>query len=564
MYYLLGLLCSNFTPLWSVSIEMLGSYGNKAIEHIGHADFWSILNEKFQWIQQRNEIPPNEGIDDALISAYAQHEDEREYEVNEQAIDLIQYRINLFKVLNHFPNECENKTKILLPIIFDFFTEEYYDHLLALGLLGGSRSSYMIESSPKVSRRLSRKMSVRTLEAILNLLKQFHHPKQWLEPERLYAFYVRLLISADTQVQQLAYECLLNCLQMPQSIIQSDFSSHSNEIMPLFNPSTCRKTFHELIQGALLEPQVSESLKNQYAFLLIRILYSKLNEKRSLGSTTRGRKDYLELNRKYLFPFLITFASSQLYREHFVYFIRLLIEPFDDELFGHDESQWLTVFKKKIAFHVEEFNLSAYETFIKYLQHSLALLKTFVYKLGVYMHGHIDPVMKFYVLTIKLADYLSSQKVPEDNFNVKRLRVLLKRIRSMSYRGLQTIFELFDSDEKEVFKPSLIDSIWLCCVRENYLDDFFVRNKQREDTVHVLKLAIAWSRTSNLRLAVLGERTDAQDLVQYFIQLLNGSITDDNKQLVIEFVWNLMQLDREYQRTPLLMIRFPLSLSSSS
>ncbi|CAF4597722.1 unnamed protein product, partial [Rotaria magnacalcarata] len=31
MYYLLGLLSSNFTPLWSVSIELLGSYGNKGI-----------------------------------------------------------------------------------------------------------------------------------------------------------------------------------------------------------------------------------------------------------------------------------------------------------------------------------------------------------------------------------------------------------------------------------------------------------------------------------------------------------------------------------------------------
>jgi hypothetical protein len=100
---------------------------------------------------------------------------------------------------------------------------------------------------------------------------------------------------------------------MTKSTLQAEFLFHSEKIMPLFQPSACRKMFHELIQGVLLDSSIAEPLKNQFAFLLIRILYSKLNEKRSLGSTTRGRKDYLELNRKYLFQFLVTFASNELY-----------------------------------------------------------------------------------------------------------------------------------------------------------------------------------------------------------------------------------------------------------
>ena len=54
MCYLLDLLCSNFTPLRSIDIDLVGSYGKKALEHIGHAYFWLILSEKFQWSQQRD------------------------------------------------------------------------------------------------------------------------------------------------------------------------------------------------------------------------------------------------------------------------------------------------------------------------------------------------------------------------------------------------------------------------------------------------------------------------------------------------------------------------------
>jgi hypothetical protein len=39
MHYLFGLLLINFTLLWSITIELLGSYGNKAIQYIGHEYF---------------------------------------------------------------------------------------------------------------------------------------------------------------------------------------------------------------------------------------------------------------------------------------------------------------------------------------------------------------------------------------------------------------------------------------------------------------------------------------------------------------------------------------------
>ena len=545
MYYLLGLLCSNFTPLWSISIELLGSYGNKAIEYIGHTYFWSILNEKFQLIKQRHEFQPIEELSDELINSYLQNETTREYEINDHSIDYIQFRINLFQVLTYFSNECEQKTKILFPIIFDFFSDEFYDHLLSLGLFGKHKSSYIIQST--FTKRLSRKYSIKTLETILNLLKQFHHYHQWFEPSRLYHFYIRLLLSSDNSIQQSAYQCLLTCYQLPESIIQSDFISHSQDILPLFNPSTCRKTFHELIQGVLLEQNLSDELKSQYAFILIRIIYSKLNAKRSLGSTTRGRKDYFELNRKYLFQFLITFASNNLYEKHFHYFIQLLLEPFYDELFSSNDNQWLNSFQNKIFLNTEEFHLNSYEIFIKYIQHSLLLLKTFISKLGVYVHKQMDYIMKFYILTIKFVDYLTNQKgTDEEDFQVKKNRILLKRIRSMGYKGLQIIFQLFDNDENKIFKKDLIDQLWLCCIRESYLDDLLNKTKQREDIVHVLKLAVIWSSTSYLKKTILDGRKDAKDLAKCFIGLLNENIAKENKQLIVEFIWNMLQIDRMY------------------
>jgi hypothetical protein len=44
----------------------------------------------------------------------------------------------------------------------------------------------------------------------------------------------------------------------------------------------------------------------------------------------------------------------------------------------------------------------------------------------------------------------------------------------------------------------------------------------------------------------LNERKDAKDLVKCFMELLNENITNDNKQLIIEFIWNILQIDRMY------------------
>jgi hypothetical protein len=78
------------------------------------------------------------------------------------------------------------------------------------------------------------------------------------------------------------------------------------------------------------------------------------------------------------------------------------------------------------------------------------------------------------------------------------------------------------------------------------LEDLLNKTKQREDIVHVLKLAVIWSSTIYLRKTILNERKDAKDLVKCFMELLNENITNDNKQLIIEFIWNILQIDRMY------------------
>ena len=156
MHYLLGLLCS-------------------------------ILSEKFQWIQQRDAVQTSqEEITDRLVDDSLQCKDEKEYEINEETIRDIQYQLNLFQILNHFPQECKQKPRVLLPIIFDVFLNEYNNHLLSLGLCGQYYSSCIIKAATKITQQLSRKFSVKTLESILNLLKQLHRCQQWSEAEHLY------------------------------------------------------------------------------------------------------------------------------------------------------------------------------------------------------------------------------------------------------------------------------------------------------------------------------------------------------------------------------------------
>ena len=105
----------------------------------------------------------------------------------------------------------------------------------------------------------------------------------------------------------------------------------------------------------------------------------------------------------------------------------------------------------------------------------------------------------------------------------------------MSYRDLQTIFDVFDQSEVNVFKKDLVDDLWRCCIRESYL----VPHRSRQDIVHVLKLAVVCSRTPCLQEVTMGDRQDVKDLVHYSVELFSENITNENKQLIIQFVWNL-------------------------
>ena len=94
--------------------------------------------------------------------------------------------------------------------------------------------------------------------------------------------------------------------------------------------------------------------------------------------------------------------------------------PFAEELFDkRQERQWLNIFQRRISTAEEDDLLTFYEIFIKYLPHSLPLLKTFVTKLGVYIQQQIDWMRR-------LSQF----------FQVKKVRTLLKRFRSVSRRGL--------------------------------------------------------------------------------------------------------------------------------
>jgi len=494
LLYLFGVLKSNFTPLRNVVIDLIGSYGKKALEKIGHAEFWTIFDDEFRFVRNRDETFLKNDDDESFP-----YKNDRNDEINEKNFDWNEFRSNLFEILQHFPSECENKTKLIFPEIFRFFTEEFYDQRLF--------------SNGKSSRRLSEKISLKTGEKMLKLLKEFRHWRQWTDVERLYEFYVRLLLSSNCEIQQLAFQCLLTCVSMPNSTLQKEFLPHVEKILPVFQPNSCRKTLHELIHGVLLDPNQNESLKNQLAFVLIRILFSKLNSKRQLGSTTRRRKNFAELNQKFLFQFLLTFASNRIYSEHFRFFLRLLLEPFAGQIFDGLTSNF-----------VEE-NV---ENFLKILRHSFSLIKTFVDKLGVYFHDYVEYFLRFDILTIEFVD------------KIVDFRLLTRKIRSAAFKNLRRIFEIFDDAEKNPFEKNFFDEIWRIAVKESFLDE---TKGRREDVVHLLKLSVVWSRTTFLRHFVFDDRPEAKKLVEFFFKILNENRRDENETLVFEFISNLMRRD---------------------
>ncbi|CAF0872294.1 unnamed protein product, partial [Didymodactylos carnosus] len=343
--YLLGLLSVNFTPIWKLITEIIGSYGaHDMIVKIGKQIFWNIINEKLLNVTEMIRTEKTSSVllidnhDDLLLNFYIEQikikENELQlYVTNEKSIDYIQYRINLWKIMEQFPNECEAKTKLLVPMILDFFHHEYYDRILVVDLQSSSnKSSFTTDLAHTTIRRLNRHLSLKTLESILNVLKHFRHSEQWYNGEYLYQFYLRLLMSSDNRIQQLAYECLLTCTRLKCSEIKSDFLlHHKDEFLPIFDNATTRKCFYDIIARMTNDNQeLNVSLKHQYSFILIRILYSKLNQKR-LSSTTRGRHDYIETNRKFLLQFLITYSSTSIYRQEMIYFLKLILEPFKDE-----------------------------------------------------------------------------------------------------------------------------------------------------------------------------------------------------------------------------------------
>jgi len=109
VHYLLGLLYTNFTLMWSPVMDLLANYGNGMKRDI----FWQVMGDKLK-------------AADKDIVDMIENIKEGKSVTDEQRIDYINYRNHLWDILARFPQTAEAKNRELVPLFLDSFMNKEY------------------------------------------------------------------------------------------------------------------------------------------------------------------------------------------------------------------------------------------------------------------------------------------------------------------------------------------------------------------------------------------------------------------------------------------------------
>ncbi|XP_071112967.1 small subunit processome component 20 homolog [Haliotis cracherodii] len=332
LYYLLGSLYVNFKLMWEPVRELVKSYAVGMEQDV----FWSVMGDQLKIAAERAEK------DSAVVSSQSVTGDvsmtgdvtavseiytschRHQSNSTGAAPDHINMRLQLWRSMELFPDKCEARGKLVVPIFLKFLSEEYHRRDMNsaptedISIKHGHADQSEFEDEdeedePKdepsdqprgkysKKKKKRRKGIIPSLLSHLHVFSKFKSPKSLHKDQELRKIYQELLHHKDLSVQKAAFSCVLTYNHKYLNPYRENFSRLLDD-----------KTFKEEIIAFSIDPdntQIKSEHRQNILPVLMGVLYGRMQSR--IGKETTG-KAKSNVRRAVVFRFLAGCSTTEL------------------------------------------------------------------------------------------------------------------------------------------------------------------------------------------------------------------------------------------------------------
>jgi len=412
VYYLLGLLYTNFTLIWSPVMDLLANYGIGMKRDV----FWEVMGDKLR--------AADEDIMKMIESIKA-----GSAVTDEKRIDYINYRNHLWEVLAKFPQTAEAKNRELVPLFLDNFMAKEYVEIRSLSE----------DKSIEASHRTVLQTTVKSMLAHLNIFAKFQDLKSLHRGSELRELVNNLLCHKLAPVQKVALQILVAfklkfLLPYKESMFklleEKDFKSELLAF-PLAGDDT----------------QIKEEHRTDFIPIVLRVLYGRLRSKKA-GGKAQGGKGTVNARRG-----LVLQNMMELSEDEMTIFFDLV---FRDLFTGSNLAEGENVF---------EYILKGGEHVVKtsmQMQACLEMVQVIMSKLGKLLSSSLSYLLS----VITWLGFTVQKLIAAENYSN------LKSVRNNVYSLLATFYNKYTSYQFSETEQKAIFEVFVWRMLDNFESDF--------------------------------------------------------------------------------------------
>ncbi|XP_078273235.1 small subunit processome component 20 homolog isoform X2 [Rhinoraja longicauda] len=541
LQYLIGMLYTNFSPLWDPVLELITShaYGmeNKMFwgiyyEHLERA---ATLAEKA--LKHELEEEPKKKVTrevERLLTGHVRELYQSHLRLSttpSARMDHTNFRFLLWKAMCSFSDRVEPRSKELSPLLLRFINNEYYPADLLVAPTENVRKRKSADEKRVASEaengtgadgeevaaavdhsfateKKPRRAAVKALIAHLRVFSKFTNPRSlYLEP-RLKELYIQLLCHHFQDLQKIALECLLT-YKHPHLV------PYRENLQRLLEDKHFKE---EIIHFSIAEETtiVAADHRTELVPVIMRILYGRMKSK--TGSRTQGRSGATSR-----VTIVLHFLAGSLPQELRV-FLDLLLEPVKHLTQGSCLDAVLE--------SVKTLDLSKVLPLGR--QHGLLnSIEVVMKKLGHLIHHYLPELLQ---ILLCLTATVSHMLQLRDQIKPKCVN-LLKYLRRL---GIDQITAFFTSFESYAFTADEIEAVFHGTVWPQISR---LPTEGQYAPTSLLKLIHIWSRNSRyfpLLAKQLPEHPESGILTNVFALLSVKSVAEPTTVIVMDIVDSLL------------------------
>ncbi|XP_055506481.1 small subunit processome component 20 homolog [Leucoraja erinacea] len=542
LQYLIGMLYTNFSPLWDPVLELITSHAYGMENKM----FWRIYYEHLERAATLAEKALNHELDEepkkkvtreverlltglTVGELYQSHL--RLSTTTSTRTDHTNFRFLLWKAMCSFSDRVEPRSKELSPLLLRFINNEYYPADLLVAPTENIRKRKCMDEKRVASEaencegaddgevaadadrsfateKKPRRAAVKPLIAHLRVFSKFTNPRSlYLEP-RLKELYTQLLCHHFQDLQKIALECLL-------TYKHQHLLPYRENLQRLLEDKHFKE---EVIHFSIAEETtiVAAEHRTELVPVIMRILYGRMRSK--TGSRTQGRSGATSR-----VTIVLHFLAGSLPQELRV-FLDLLLEPVKHLTQGSCLSAVLE--------SVKTLDLSKVLPLGR--QHGLLnSIEVVMKKLGHLIHHYLPELLQILLcLTASVSHMLQLR----DQIKPRSVN-LLKYLRRL---GIDQITAFFTSFESYAFTADEIEAVFHGTVWPQISR---LPSEGQYAPTSLLKLIHIWSRNSRyfpLLAKQLPEHPECGILTNVFALLAVKSVAEPTTALVMDIVDNLL------------------------